>query len=175
VLTPTTVDEVIGRIYATADDPRQFVLFNRLMIALSNLRNLGQVSDVDDILRSQAENDEASMETSYHLLQGLIWAIPVLGFIGTVLGLSNAIGSFGGVLEQTSEFANLKDSLRQVTAGLSEAFETTLHGLVAAMIIQLWMTVLKVAEESFLDACSEYGLRNVVGRLRLNPYDRHEA
>jgi hypothetical protein len=43
------------------------------------------------------------------------------------------------------------------------------------MIIQLWMTVLKVAEESFLDACSEYGLRNVVGRLRLNPYDRHEA
>jgi hypothetical protein len=99
VRTPATVDVIIGRIHAIADDPRQFVLFNRLMIALSNLRNLGQVSDVDDILRSQAENDEASMETSYHLLQGLIWAIPVLGFIGTVLGLSDAIGSFGGVLE----------------------------------------------------------------------------
>lgn len=175
VLTPATVDEVIGRIYAISDDPRHFVLFNRLFIALSNLRNLGQVSDVDDILRSQASNDEASMETSYHLLQGLIWAIPVLGFIGTVLGLSEAIGGFGAVLEQTSELSNLKDALRNVTAGLSEAFETTLHGLVAAMIIQLWMTTLKVAEESFLDQCSEYGLRNVVGRLRLNPYDKQEV
>jgi len=171
VLTPATVDEVIGRIYATADDPRQFVVFNRLLIALSNLRNLGRVSDVDDILRSQAENDEASMETSYHLLQGLIWAIPVLGFIGTVLGLSEAIGSFGGILEQTAEISGLKDALRAVTSGLSEAFETTLHGLVAAMIVQLWMTALKVQEQEFLDACSEYGLRSVVGRLRLNPYD----
>ena len=175
VLTPASVDVVISRIYAVTDDPRHFVLFNRLLIALSNLRNLGQISDVDDILRSQATNDEASMETSYHLLQGLIWAIPVLGFIGTVLGLSDAIGSFAGVLEQSSDMSNLKNALRKVTAGLSEAFETTLHGLVAAMIIQLWMTVLKVAEETFLDECSEYGLRKVVGRLRLNPYDKQEA
>lgn len=175
VLTPGTVDEVIRRIYATADDPRQFVLFNRLLIALSNLRNLGRVSDVDEILRSQADNDEAAMETSYHMLQGLIWAIPVLGFIGTVLGLSDAIGRFGGVLQSTADVSQLKDALRGVTGGLSEAFETTLHGLVAAMIIQLWMTTLKVSEESFLDACGEYGLRHVVGRLRLNPYAGSEA
>lgn len=174
VLTPGTVNEVIHRLYATADDPRQFVLFNRLLIALSNLRNLGRVSDVDEILRSQAENDEAAMETSYHLLQGLIWAIPVLGFIGTVLGLSDAIGRFGGILQSTADVTQLKEALRGVTGGLSEAFETTLHGLVAAMIIQLWMTALKVSEESFLDACGEYGLRHVVSRLRLNPYARAE-
>lgn len=169
-LTPGTVELVIRRVYATADDPRQFVLFNRLLIALANLRNLGRVADVDEILRSQADNDEAAMETSYHMLQGLIWAIPVLGFIGTVLGLSDAIARFGGILQSTADVSQLKEALRGVTGGLSEAFETTLHGLVAAMVIQLWMTALKVSEESFLDACSEYGLRHVVGRLRLNPY-----
>lgn len=174
VLTAGTVDEIIAAIHQTVDEPRQFVLFNRILIALSNLRNLGRVSDVDDILRSQAENDEAAMETSYHMLQGFVWAIPVLGFIGTVLGLSQAIGAFGGVLATTTDVSQLKPALQGVTVGLSVAFETTLHGLVGAMIIQLWLTALKVSEESFLDSCSEYCLRHVVGRLRLTLYDTRD-
>jgi biopolymer transport protein ExbB/TolQ len=175
VLTPATVDQVTDRIHEAVDDPRQFVLFNRILIALSNLRNLGRVSDVDELLRSQAENDEASVETSYHLLQGFVWAIPVLGFIGTVLGLSQAIGGFGNVLSQASDASELKPALQQVTAGLAVAFETTLQGLVAALVIQLWLTALKVSEERFLDACGEYGLRHVVGRLRLLPYETAET
>lgn len=39
------------------------------------------------------------METSYALVQGFVWAIPVLGFIGTVVGLSQAIGGFTAVLQ----------------------------------------------------------------------------
>ena len=110
------------------DDPRQFVVFHRITTALSNLRNLGRVTDVGDILRSQAETDESAMETSYSLLQGFVWAIPVLGFIGTVEGLSVAIGGFGGVLASSSDFEQIKVALRGVTGGLSTAFETTLHG-----------------------------------------------
>lgn len=175
VLSPATVDDVLDRVYQTVDDPKQFVLFNRIVIALSNLRNLGRVSDLDDILRSQAENDEAAMDTSYHLLQGFVWAIPVLGFIGTVLGLSQAIGGFGSVLATTSDVGQLKPALQEVTAGLAVAFETTLHGLVGAMVIQLWLTYLKVDEEEFLDACGEYCMRHVVGRLRLLPYEGREG
>ncbi len=175
VLTPATVDEVTRRIHETVDDPRQFILFNRILISLSNLRNLGRVSDVDEILRSQAENDEAAMETSYSLLQGFVWAIPVLGFIGTVLGLSQAIGEFGGVLSATTDARTLKPALQGVTAGLAVAFETTLHGLVAALVIQLWLTASKVAEQNFLDACGEYGLRHVVGRLRLTAFESGEG
>jgi len=171
VLSPATVEYVSAAIYETVDDHRHFVLFNRIMVALSNLRNLGRITDVDEILRSQAENDEAGMETSYLFLQGLIWAIPVLGFIGTVLGLSKAIGGFGGVLAGASQIAELKPELQKVTAGLTEAFETTLEGLVAALLIQLAMTALKVAEQEFLDACHDYCLRHVVGRLRLLPLE----
>lgn len=174
VLSPASVGEVLAKIHHAVDDPKKFVLFNRIVIALSNLRNLGRVTDVDDILRSQGENDEASMETSYHLLQGLVWGMPVLGFIGTVLGLSQAIGGFGSVLATSAELSQLKLALQEVTAGLAIAFETTLHGLVAAMIIQLWLTGLKIAEEEFLDGCGEYCLRHVVGRLRLLPYESQE-
>jgi biopolymer transport protein ExbB/TolQ len=135
------------------------------------LRNLGQVTDVDEILRSQAEQDESTMQTSYSLLQAFIWAIPVLGFIGTVLGLSEAIGAFGEVLGGASDVSQLASALRGVTAGLSTAFETTLQALVAALFIQLILTLLRKSEEEFLDSCAEYCTRNVVGKLRVMPFE----
>ena len=108
------------------------------------------------------------METSYAMVQGFVWAIPVLGFIGTVLGLSEAIGEFGSVLESSQDVSVMTQSLKGVTGGLATAFETTLLALVAALIIQLVMTVLKKSEEEFLDAAMEYCIRNVIGRLRLS-------
>jgi biopolymer transport protein ExbB/TolQ len=170
VLSPGTADVVVDQIYATVDDPRHFVLFHRIVIALSNLRNLGRVADVDDILRSQAEHDESAAETSYAVVRGFVWAIPVLGFIGTVLGLSEAIGGFGSVLQSSDEFGQIKTALQGVTGGLATAFETTLEALVAALFIQLYLTFIKKSEEEFLDACSEYCVRNIVNRLRLLPY-----
>lgn len=171
VLAPTTVDEVIQRIYQTADEPRQFTLFNRITVALANLRNLGRVTDVDDILRSQAEQDEAIVESSYALVEGFVWAIPVLGFIGTVLGLSQAISEFTTVLSAGRDVATIAEGLRGVTAGLATAFETTLVALVAALAIQLLMVTLRRSESEFLEACAEYCTRHIVGRLRLLPFE----
>ena len=172
MLSPATVDQVSHGILSCIEDPRQFVLFNRIMIALSNLRNLGRVTDVDDILRSQGEHDESGMETSYSLVRGFIWGIPVLGFIGTVLGLSQAVGGFGEVLGNSREISQLVESLKIVTGGLATAFETTLQALVAALIIQILLTFLKKGEEEFLDSCAEYCLSRIVNRLRLVPFEQ---
>jgi hypothetical protein len=98
------------------------------------------------------------------------WAIPVLGFIGTVMGLSTAIGGFAAVLQSAEDLSQIKSSLQGVTGGLATAFETTLQALVAALIIQLILTFLKKSEEEFLDECSEYCVRNVVNRLRIMPF-----
>ena len=166
-LSTATVGRVLDHIHDCVDDPRHFVLFNRIVVALANLRNLGHVGDVDDILRSQASQDESAMETSYALLQSFVWAIPVLGFIGTVLGLSQAIGEFSGVLGDAGDISQITSALKGVTAGLATAFDTTLVALVAALCIQMLMTVIKKSEEEFLDAAMEFGIRNVVGRLRI--------
>jgi len=171
VLSSATVEQVMDRIHVTVDDPKKFLLYSRIVTALSNLRNLGRVSDVDDILRSQGEQDESSLETSYALVQGFVWAIPVLGFIGTVLGLSDAIAAFTGVLSASKELSEITMALRGVTSGLATAFETTLVALVAALFIQLLLTSIKKSEEEFLDDCAEYCLKNIVGRLRILPFD----
>lgn len=168
VLSPGTVDRVVNRMYEIVDDPRRFMLFSRIQIALANLKNMRRIGDVRDTLDSQAEHDEAASESTYSLVRGLIWAIPVLGFIGTVLGLSSAIGSFGDVLNTANDIDALKPALRGVTSGLAVSFETTLQGLLAALVIHLWQTMIKRREEELLDDCKDYCQRQIVGRLRLS-------
>lgn len=171
VLSSQTADQVIEKIHENADDPERFMVYQRILAAISNLKNLGRVSDVDEILKSLAERDENVHETSFGLLNGFLWAIPVLGFIGTVLGLSVSISNFSALLDSKNQMSDIVDSLKEVTAGLSTAFETTLVALVIALILQLWMTVQKNAEERFLDDSQEYCFRQVVSRLRILPYE----
>jgi len=172
VLTSQTADHVIRNIHALADDPSRFLVYNRILIALSNLKNLGRVSDVDDILRSSAERDESAHQTSFATLGGFLWAIPVLGFIGTVLGLAGAIGNFSSLLEKQSDVSGIVGSLKEVTGGLSTAFETTLLALVIALVIQLWITSQRKAEEMFLDDCQEYCLKQIVSRIKILPFEQ---
>ncbi len=171
VLSPHTAGSIHEKIMHAVDDPRYFMLFNRISYALSNLQNLGRVGDVAEIFKTQAEYDEASMESSYLVVSAFVWAIPVLGFIGTVLGLSTAIGEFGSVLQSASEMSIIKEKLQGVTSGLSTAFETTLQGLMAALVVQLMIVWNKKREQDFLDECNEYCTRNIVSRLRLLPFN----
>ncbi len=166
-LTSDTALDVIKALNESVDDPKRFVLFNRIERALLNLKNVGNVSDVSEMLRAQAENDESHMDSSYGILSGIIWVIPILGFIGTVVGLSGAIGGFGSVLSTDANVSSLRESLAPVTSNLGIAFDTTFVALILAMVVQMIMTVLRKQEELFLDACRDYAHINVISRLRM--------
>ncbi len=169
VLTPYTVDEVLSRIYSIAEHPPDFLLFNRIILTLSNLRNIGNVSDVNAILQSQAELDENGMETSYNMISGFLWAIPILGFIGTVQGLSQAIGRFTEVLKPGADITDdLVPALTQVTGGLATAFDTTFIALVIALLLQLFLTWIKKQEEEFSNDCANYCAVHIVSRLKID-------
>ncbi|MDR1818202.1 MAG: MotA/TolQ/ExbB proton channel family protein [Puniceicoccales bacterium] len=166
-LTPATAPSVIARLENLVDDCRHFILFNRIHVALSNLRNLGQVSDVTSILRSQASADEDQVSSSYTLVNGFVWAVPVLGFLGTVLGLAESMGEFGATIQANGDMVKIRAALEKVIGGLSTAFDTTLLGLVGTLLLQLRATVLRRDEMRFLDDCNEYCQVNVVSKLRL--------
>jgi len=167
VLTEATAATVLARIHSLVDHPRHFILLNRIDRALSNFRNIGQVNDVSAILRAQAENDEDQVASSYTLLNGLVWAIPVLGFIGTVLGLSLAIGRFTDTLRAGGDMTLIRSSLQSVTSGLATAFETTLIALTFTLFLQLAITFQQKNEMAFLDECNDYCHANIVSKLRL--------
>ena len=166
-LTSETALDVIAKLNSLVDEPKRFVLFNRIERALLNLKNVGNISDVSEMLRAQAENDESHADSSYGVLSGIVWVIPILGFIGTVTGLSGAIGGFGKVLSADAPVESLRSGLAPVTANLGIAFDTTFVALVFAMVVQMLVTLLRKKEDRFLDECRDYAHVNVISRLRV--------
>jgi biopolymer transport protein ExbB/TolQ len=121
--------------------------------------------EVGTILASQSEIDATAVESSYTLLKVFIWAIPILGFIGTVIGISAAVGGFSGSLEQAEDLSVLKQSLNGVTSGLATAFDTTLIALVMSLLVMFPTSALQKMEEDVLNWVDEYCNENLLKRL----------
>ena len=101
---------------------------------------------------ADTDNDlfELSMVSSYSFPKVLLWAIPLTGFIGTVIGMSQAVGSFDVVLSNADNVDGLKDGLVQVTGGLGTAFDTTFLALVSSVILAFPLSVCEKKEDQLL-------------------------
>ena len=93
---------------------------------------------------------ELSMISSYSFPKVLLWAIPLTGFIGTVIGMSQAVGSFDVVLSNADNVDGLKDGLVQVTGGLGTAFDTTFLALVSSVILAFPLSICEKKEDQLL-------------------------
>jgi biopolymer transport protein ExbB/TolQ len=169
VLNDTTADAIVDAIDRSVDDPTRFIFLARCRVVLRMMRNLGRVSDVDDILNSRADQDEASMDSGYTILRGFIWAIPVLGFIGTVVGLTQAMARFGEAMEAAgSDVGEITTRLKTVLEGLDTAFITTAEALIAVLFIYLIQTFVRRADEHLLDDIRAACANVIVTRVRIS-------
>lgn len=103
-----------------------------------------------DIARYVHQDDSystsADIENSYLILKACVWAMPMLGFLGTVLGISTAVSGFSGLLGNATQLDSVKQSLGAVTTGLSTAFDTTLLGIIGAVICMIALTLSEKSE-----------------------------
>ena len=140
-------------------------LGTRILRGLSHYQVRGNHSETAELLMSQSEIDAHTVHSSYSLLKVFIWAIPILGFIGTVVGISDAVGGFAGELGASNDISALKDKLGGVTAGLGVAFDTTLLALVMSVLVMFPTSVLQSKEEGLLTAIDDYTNENFLKRL----------
>ena len=161
--------QVVDAIESRVQGVEQFMYLNRVTSVLRSIRNVGRVGDIDEMMQHRADNQELQIDGGYVVVKGFIWAIPVLGFIGTVAGLTQAIGKFGGVLSnKNSDLTAITGQLTQVIGGLDTAFVTTGESLLAALTIHLLLTFLRRADDQFMDECRDQCARNVTGRVRVS-------
>ena len=80
------------------------------------------------------------------------WAIPILGFIGTVLGISLAADGIGAIIGSRGGFADLSTELGQAIAPLGIAFDTTLIALSLSVLLMLIQAALQRFEDDVLVA-----------------------
>ena len=123
-------------------------LGRRVGNVLEFVHSRGSANGLDDQIRCLADNDAMAQDASYSLLRFITWAIPILGFLGTVLGITDAIY---GVTPEV-----LEKSLSTVTGGLATAFDTTALALFLTMVLMFFSFLVERMEQGLLESVDGY-------------------
>ncbi len=110
----------------------------------------------------------SASESSYALPRILVWAIPLLGFIGTVLGISSAVNGFSSFLDNAAEIDQIREGIGTVTSGLAIAFDTTLLALLLSVVVMIPLVLVERMESQLLLATEIYINDHILPRLKEN-------
>jgi biopolymer transport protein ExbB/TolQ len=131
-------------------------LARRVERALRHFQSRRRSVEVVEFLATESRSDENRVDASYGLVRVFVWAVPTLGFIGTVIGIGAAVAGFSETLEAASSLDGMKESIGLVTGGLGVAFDTTLLALVMSILIMFPTSAMQRIEEAFLSDVDEY-------------------
>jgi biopolymer transport protein ExbB/TolQ/DNA-directed RNA polymerase subunit RPC12/RpoP len=159
------LDRFVTHIRGLPQDAVGSFLVTRCLRGLEHFRVRRSAADTATMLASKSELDQAGVDASYTTFHVFIWAIPILGFLGTVIGMSAAVGGFTGTLESASDINALKEGLKSITSGLGTAFDTTLVALMMAMILTFPVSSLQKGEGDLLGQVDEYTSEYLLRRL----------
>ena len=135
----------------------QGYLPRRLRDGLDFVTRTEKADDLEDHLKYLADVDGARAHASYGLVRFIIWAIPIMGFLGTVIGITVAIATLS-----PTELENISG----VVAGLGTAFDTTATALALSMVLMFSQFVVERMEQSFLDQVDEQAWDSLAGRFQ---------
>jgi biopolymer transport protein ExbB/TolQ len=92
----------------------------------------------------------SASEASYSVPRIFGWAIPLLGFIGTVVGISGAVSGFTSFMNNSTDVEQIKEGVGQVTSNLAVAFDTTLLALFLSVLVMIPLVLVERYETKLL-------------------------
>lgn len=158
-------ENILGRIKSINESMRESILVKRIKRALMRFISAGSSSEVGDIMKEQSEIDMGRMDVSFSAVKFFVWVIPVIGFLGTVWGISLSISSFADVISAANDFAVVKTELGKVTDHLGVVFQNTFLALLLSIMLMFSMSWVQKKEEHFLSEVEEFCLENLVNKI----------
>jgi biopolymer transport protein ExbB/TolQ len=129
-----------------------------LMVAYNRFGATRSVQDAAEAVRDECEFESASMDTKLSMVRFTAWAIPAVGFVGTVRGIGAALqeaqGAMGG-------------DISGVTMGLGVTFNATLTALCSCIVVMFWMHQLQQFQDRLVLDCRTYVDRALLRKLRV--------
>ncbi|HXH73410.1 MAG TPA: MotA/TolQ/ExbB proton channel family protein, partial [Bacteriovoracaceae bacterium] len=133
----------------------KFILSDLLKKACTNFRTSGALSDLINIVSIQIEVSQEKAEGGQSVIRYLTWVIPSIGFVGTVIGISQAM-----------IVANSGD-MEKITSLLGVAFDTTLVALVLSIIIMWFVHQLQEETDNFHSDLKEFVIENLINKIEV--------
>lgn len=153
VLMAQDVMEILLKTQEIERSKSRSLITNIIKKACTKFRTSKNISEMIEIISIQTEIDKNKSESDQSNIRYLTWLIPSVGFIGTVLGISQAL-----------TIANSGD-MQLITSTLGVAFDTTLVALVLSIVVMWFYHRLQEETDRLHDGIKEYVIENLVNKV----------
>jgi len=142
------------------------ILATMARLALGKFAVSHSATDASEMVRAQADIEQGRLVTSIATLQYLAWAVPAIGFLGTVRGLAGGLSMASVAEDSTQKF------LDQATRHLAVAFDCTFVALALSLVLMYFLHDIQRHEEALVLDCQQFCQEHLVLRL-YDPQPEH--
>ncbi|MEM6709425.1 MAG: MotA/TolQ/ExbB proton channel family protein [Pseudomonadota bacterium] len=137
-LLPEDTREYTRPLQALPATTQQLLLPRVLLTALQRFASTRNVQDVADSVRATCEAESDRLDSELSMVRYIAWAIPSVGFIGTVRGIGEALGQ---------AYRAVEGDIAGVTSSLGVAFNSTFVALIISIVLMFFMHQLQLIQE----------------------------
>ena len=154
---PEDTREYARTLQALPDGDRRLLLPRVLLSSLDRFGSTRNVQDVSSLTNSMCESEAARLDSDQAMIRYIAWAIPALGFIGTVRGIGLALGQAHRAVE---------GDIAGVTENLGTAFNSTLIALLISIVVMFLVHQLQQMQERLVFDAQTYVDHNLIRHLQ---------
>jgi biopolymer transport protein ExbB/TolQ len=135
---PEDTRDLLTRLRSMPASLQESLLPRALLTAIERFGATRNVQNVSTAARDICESEGERMESELAIIRYIAWAIPSVGFIGTVRGIGDALGQAHRAVE---------GDISGVTASLGVAFNSTFIALVISIVLMFFIQQLQLMQE----------------------------
>jgi biopolymer transport protein ExbB/TolQ len=128
----------------------------------SRTPSVGQLMEIN---REGSALDQEHLAGRFTLTRYILYLLPVIGFIGTVEGISKALMNISRVLPMVKNLDGFMSELTSVTSALQIAFDSTLLALFLSAALMLVQTLVFRRSEDLLARIDRWVVEHVLPRF----------
>lgn len=132
---------------ALPDPERGYLLPRALRTALTRYGSGSSVQDVSNVVRDLCDTEANRLDSELSMVRYITWAIPSIGFIGTVRGIGTALGN---------AHEAVAGNIAAVTASLGVAFNSTFVALLISIVIMFLTHQITLMQERLVLESQDY-------------------
>jgi len=154
---PEDAREFSRPIQALPDIDQNYLLPRALLTALHRFRSTRNIQDVSNAVRAVCDSESERLDSELSMIRYIAWAIPSIGFLGTVRGIGQALGQAHKAVQ---------GDIAGVTQSLGIAFNSTFVALLISIIVMFLMHQLQLAQERLVLDSESYCDARLVRHLQ---------
>jgi biopolymer transport protein ExbB/TolQ len=153
---PEDTRDLSRQLQALPPYQRNSLLPRALLAALHRFSTTRNIQDVASATQAYCAAEGERLESELSMIRYIAWAIPSVGFIGTVRGIGDALGQAHKAIE---------GDIFDVTKSLGVAFNSTLIALLISIALMFLLHQLQLLQERYVLDAEAYCEENLTRHL----------